>query len=324
VALAPTTPQIIPSPAVNQAFGGVASGYLSGPPLSGFYGGADYLFLRMHFSEAIAFVRVTDSLQNGLPHEHARAQEINFNYNSAFRTFVGYRVTPNSAVQVTFFHFGTDVSVNDTVRTPGSFAIDAFSDRANIGQSIATNSSVRLNVFDLDYVHTLTAAEGRLGFRLAAGVRLADVRQHYDSTTFDATGAMMGQGIFNTHFIGAGPHLGLQAQGRSRPDSPFSLVARGGASFLVGGYDVSSGAVFTGLGGADQEARRTLTVPVLEAELGAAWQPTPTLTFSAGWLVQAWWDLGVSGGNNGGKFIEVDAANIMSFDGLFVRSTLRY
>ena len=48
------------------------------------------------------------------------------------------------------------------------------------------------------------------------------------------------------------------------------------------------------------------------------------LTFSAGWLFQAWFDLGVSGGTDGGKFTEVDDSNIMSFDGLFVRGLWRY
>jgi hypothetical protein len=41
-------------------------------------------------------------------------------------------------------------------------------------------------------------------------------------------------------------------------------------------------------------------------------------------MVQAWFDLGVSGGTNGGKYIEVDDSNIMAFDGLFTRGMWRY
>jgi hypothetical protein len=108
-----------------------------------------------------------------------------------------------------------------------------------------------------------------------------------------------------------------------------SLFAKGGAALLVGSYSVSSGASFTGFTGG-QEAERTITVPVLETELGAKWRPSDRFTLSAGWLFQAWIDLGVSGGTFYGTQIPLapapnafggaDDANIMSFDGLFVRA----
>lgn len=303
---------------------GLAEGMTLPPAVYRLYGGADYLLLRMHFSEAIAFVTVTDSLQNGLPHEQSQARELNFSYNSAFRTYLGYHLAPQADLQFTFLHFNTSVSVNGTSSSPAQFNIDAFADRAGFGQSIQTNASVQLNAFDFDYVKPLSFHNGRLNLRAAAGVRLADVRQSYGSNTYDALGNVMGQGTFATHFFGAGPHFGLQAQARQHANSPFSLLARGAGSLLVGGYDISSGAVFTGVGGADQLASRTLTIPVIEAELGAAWQPTPTFTLSAGWMFQAWWDLGVSGGTNGGKYIEVDDSNIMAFDGLFTRAMFHY
>jgi hypothetical protein len=288
------------------------------------FGGAEYLLLRAHFSEAIGFVQVTDSLRNGLPFEHSQAQELNFRYNSAFRTFIGYHLSPTSDLQMTYLHINTSVALNGTPSSPNQFAIDAFGDRATFGQTIATNATVNINAFDLDYVRSYVANQGRVALRAAGGLRFADVRQGYGSSTFTANGALQGNGVFNTHFFGAGPHFSLQGQARRRADSAFSLVARGAGSLLVGGYDVSSGAMFTGMGGADQFARRTLTVPVLEAEIGAAWQPTPSFTLSAGWLVQAWFDLGVSGGTNGGKYIEVDDSNVMAFDGLFTRGMWRY
>lgn len=288
------------------------------------YAGADYLLLRMHFSEAIAFVNATDSLSGGLPSEQVQARELNFNYNSAFRTFLGYNLTPTSAVQFTYFHFNTSVAVNDTVTAPNQYDIDAYGDKAGPGQTIATNAFVRINAYDLDYVRPYMLNRGLIGVKVNAGMRWADVRQHYDSTVFTTAGGVQGSGNFNTHFVGYGPHIGLQAQARRSNESRFSLLARTGGSLLVGGYNVSSGAVFTGVAAGGQSANRTLVVPVIEAELGAAWQPTQNLTFSAGWLFQAWFDLGVSGGTDGGKFTEVDDSNIMSFDGLFVRGLWRY
>src|SRR5947207_2071459 len=60
--------------------------------------------------------------------------------------------------------------------------------------------------------------------------------------------------------------------------------------------DVSVTGAFTG----GQSSGRILVVPVLESELGASWQPTDSWRFSAGWFVQAWFDLGVSGGTFSG------------------------
>jgi hypothetical protein len=291
----------------------------------GFFAGADYLLLRTHFSQAIGFVQVTDSLSGGLPHESVQAREINFPYSSGFRTYLGYNLTQTSAIQFTYFHFNNSASLNATPASPNQFFVDAYTDRANFGQSILSNSSINLNAFDLDYVGRYTVGGGRLNLRPAAGARWATIRQHNDNTVTDPTLGVLGVGTFNTHFTGFGPHFSLLGQAKCQPNSPFSFIARGATSILVGGFNNTSGATFTGVAGADQSAHRTLTVPVLEAELGAAWQPTDNLMFSAGWLWQAWFDLGVSGGTTyGGHYAENDATSIMAFDGLFLRGLWRY
>jgi hypothetical protein len=295
------------------------------PPGNSFFGGADYLLLRTHFSEGIAYVQATDSLSGGLPHESVRAREINFPYSSGFRIYLGYNLTPTSGVQFTYFHFANSASISATPASPNQFFVDAYTDRTNFGQSILSNSSIAVNAFDLDYLGRFTVAGGRLNLRPAAGARWADVRQHNDTTVSDPRLGTLGVGTFNTHFTGFGPHASLLAQARTRPQSPFSLMARGAGSLLLGGYSNTSGATFTGVAGGDQTAHRLLTVPVLEAELGGAWQPTPNLMFSAGWLWQAWFDLGVAGGTTyGGKFAETDSASIMAFDGLFLRGLWQY
>jgi hypothetical protein len=83
-----------------------------------------------------------------------------------------------------------------------------------------------------------------------------------------------------------------------------------------------------------QFASRTRAVPVLESELGASWQPGPNVTISAGWLFQAWFGLGTSGGTFDGERLPIapvdtafggaDDSDIMSFDGLFVRTEVRF
>jgi hypothetical protein len=69
---------------------------------------------------------------------------------------------------------------------------------------------------------------------------------------------------------------------------------------------------------------------VLETELGGAWRPNDRVTVTAGWLFSAWMNLGTSGGGFSGEnlpvapmtsvFGQTDDADIMSFDGLFVRT----
>ncbi|HVX16094.1 MAG TPA: Lpg1974 family pore-forming outer membrane protein [Pirellulales bacterium] len=288
------------------------------------YGGAEYLLIRTHFSEAIAFVQVNQSLSGGLPQQSVTSQEINFPYNSAFRTYVGYQFTPKAALQLTYFHLGTSVKVNGSPSSAGQTLVDAYGDVASFGQTMATNTSVQLNVFDLDFVGRYTVNQ-QITLRPAVGVRWADVRQHNDSSVIDPSAGIIGTGRFNTHYTGFGPHASLLGQAHLRPNSPFSLIARGAGSLLVGNLNNDSGAVFTGVASGGQSTNRTLTVPVIEAELGGAWQPTENLMFSAGWLWQAWFDLGASGGTTyNGKFSEADSASIMSFDGLFLRGMWRY
>ncbi|HQU44729.1 MAG TPA: Lpg1974 family pore-forming outer membrane protein [Pirellulales bacterium] len=295
------------------------------PPADSVFGGVEYLLVRTHFSEAIAYVQATDTLANGVPTASVQAREINFPYSSAFRTYLGYNFTPSSALQFTYFHLGDSASISATPGAPNQYFVDAYTGRTNFGDSTTSNSSVRLNVFDLDWMGRYSVGDGRLSLRPAAGARWADVRQHNDTSVFAPGGSIIDTGTFNSHFTGFGPHFSLFGQYRLRPNSPFSLIARGAGSLLVGGFNNTEGATFTGVASATQSAHRTLTVPVLEAEIGGSWQPTENLMFSAGWLWQAWFDMGVSGGTTyGGNFAESDSASIMSFDGLFLRGMWRY
>jgi hypothetical protein len=89
---------------------------------------------------------------------------------------------------------------------------------------------------------------------------------------------------------------------------------------LLVGEDVirssnSPNAVFT----ASQQESLTRTLPVIETELGASWRIGDSLNLSAGWMFQAWFDMGTSGGQFGGLFAGADDSNIMSFDGAFLR-----
>ena len=130
-------------------------------------------------------------------------------------------------------------------------------------------------------------------------------------------------GRFTANFIGAGPRLGLEARRYFGDAGRFSLFAKTNGSLLVGDYDFTAGATLPIFAG-NQSTHQTRTIPVAEMELGACWRPWQFMSLSAGWLFQAWFDLGASGGQFGGIYVPVDTANIMSFDGLVLRAELTF
>jgi hypothetical protein len=164
---------------------------------------------------------------------------------------------------------------------------------------------------------------------------MADVEQFYEST-ISLGGGVLSNGVFAADFFGVGPYASFT--GHAWANRPISAFAKVGGALLVGDYEVSSDLVFPGVGTGGQAADRIRTVPVLESELGVMWQPGPRFRLSAGWLFQAWLNLGVSGGTFDGEnlplfggppgidtvFGGADDADIMSFDGLFVRGELDF
>jgi hypothetical protein len=65
-------------------------------------------------------------------------------------------------------------------------------------------------------------------------------------------------------------------------------------------------------------------VPVTDIEFGASWQCSCYAIFSIGWYFQAWWDLGQAENVENTNFGPLDSANILSFDGLFLRGELMF
>jgi hypothetical protein len=65
-------------------------------------------------------------------------------------------------------------------------------------------------------------------------------------------------------------------------------------------------------------------LPVAEAEVGAGWSPFPWLNVSTGWMFQAWFDLGGSGGTFGGFYTVTENSNIMAFEGFFLRAQVTF
>jgi hypothetical protein len=296
-----------------------------GGVLDRLYTGADFLLIRPTFSTAIAFVRTNAGAANGGFFQQVNASELNFDYQAAFRVFCGYQLDGCTALQFTYSYIDTNTNVNGAVAANqlAQTIVDPFGNVAKPGESILTRAVVRMNVYDIDLIRTIAFNKMNVDVNLTAGARIVDLDQVYRAQIFGAAGNLASQGDFTQTFVGAGPRLGLGADWWLGAHKHLALYVKSDLAFLLGSLDINTTVTLPGLSG-QQTASRTRLLPVFETELGVAWQPLPSLTISAGWLFQAWFDLGTAGGTFGGQFTETHDSNIMSFDGLAVRAKVTF
>lgn len=301
--------------------------------------GVDFMLIRPRFSESIAFARGTQDFTGPIVQDMT-AESIRFDYEPTGRLFVGYQwAESRTALTLTYWNVSAD-TWNNAVAGPGDFYVDPFGAVAGValvldpadprvgtfvtdGDEVRTQTSVDLNVFDLDLAIPICTSHGNFDLTCIAGVRLADLDQYYASDVL-AGGVVTRHGDYNVSFIGAGPHFGIRGNRYLGTRQAVSLYGALNTALLLGTYDVafSSGAV--GIMRGSQTEDITRLIPVLESELGVSANLTERLTLTGGWLFQSWWDLGTSGGNFGGFFSGADDGNIMAFDGLFVRGEFAY
>lgn len=323
----------------NQYSLGDTSDCCCDPGRSGWFAGGDYRFIRTHFSEAVAFATLTAGAGPQGPDLRVAASELRFDYRSSFAIWAGYHINNYSDVRFTYWHLDTSTAVAGAAVSPFQVIVDPFGNIAPFGTTIDTTASVKLNVFDLEYLRRIEDPSWPASIMYSAGLRFANVNQSYDSTIL-AGGNVASDGLFRVNWFGVGPYASLT--GRIYPGQyrRASLFAKAGAALLVGKNDITTDVSVTGAFTGGQSASRILVVPVLDSEIGASWQPNDRWRFSAGWLVQAWFDLGVSGGTfsganlpaaTGGAFPPIqnvfggaDDSNIMAFDGLFLRAEFNY
>lgn len=157
------------------------------PSSSGFLAGGDYLFIRPHFSEAVAFAAGTQTPASF----DMQAVGLDFNYDSSLRAFLGYRTNSGSEVRFTYWNMRGDVAVNGAAAVPGTFIIDPFGGVVGAfvnpltglpvagGDAIATRATVNLNICDIDYILAPLYSESWFTCAAFTGVRIADIDQTY-------------------------------------------------------------------------------------------------------------------------------------------------
>ena len=154
-------------------------------------------------------------------------------------------------------------------------------------------------------------------------MRIADVRRYDNSfEMFPANPSPTPTaGLLTADFDGAGPKVGLEARRYFRGNQA-SLFARSNLSLLLGSYDISITQLNpTAVGSlpATQIFAENIDriIPVADIEMGGDWQVTDHLQLSAGYMFQAWWDLGAF--EQLTLALSHNNSNILGLDGLFAR-----
>ena len=167
-----------------------------------------------------------------------------------------------------------------------------------------------LQVFDLDYASPDLVLNSRWGMKGRVGVRLTNL--FFDS---QAVGDALEQRITD-HFIGAGPHMGLDFWRQF--DTPgLSLFVRLDGGVVIGrvhqAYDESW--ALLDLGSATSLSG-TQAVPNLNVQVGLKWVPSSVrgLSFSIGYEFESWWSVGRVG----------DCRADLYDQGLFLQSEFKF
>jgi len=300
----------------------------------GWYGDVDYLLVRPSFSENQGFLQRTttqDQQENTTVTDRVVHQD--FDYNSSVRTSIGYRFCCGDEIRFTYWNFG-DKSHLLSGQAPADGSI-IYAGHLEIntsepGERLVVSAGLQANVYDVEYIKCACQNSGCCDspccppwtLKYSAGIRLADIRRGDNTILLNGDGTEAEGAFITADFIGAGPRVGIEGR-RFFSDGNFSLFARSNFSLLLGEYDIKETrktpptAPTTTENYFDSHDR---LIPVAEIELGGTWQLGPCVNLSAGYLFQAWWDLGQFEQIQGNVFLNpIDDSNILSFDGLFAR-----
>jgi hypothetical protein len=298
----------------------------------GWFGGADYLLLRPTFSENTAYVTRSASIDE---EENLTATDTvvprDFEYSSGLRTSLGYRFCDcGGEVRFTYWYFDTCTN-QASPRAPSDGSEIYIGQLETVtqipGQRLLMNNDLRFNLFDIEYAKCLCFGGcdpccQPWSLKYFVGVRIADIKRQDNGLLEDRDGDLARAWFINGDFTGAGPRVGLEGR-RLFGEGRASLFARTNFSLLLGGWDLGetskTPAINPGVTNNYFDSH-TRMIPVAEIELGGNYQLNRCTSIGAGYMFQAWWDLGAFEQIQGNVFSSpIDDANIMGLDGLFAR-----
>ena len=325
------------------------------PGCGQFFAGAEYLYVRALPSEAISF------LEFNAPAGTDTFHQFDFNHNSNFRVYGGYRLCNcGEEIRFTYTRFDSDATADTGPVPPGAnitFLSPLDIPAINPGERITASANVELNNFDIGWSKTIPlgcpmtcCADPCCGdscgdccddycgdscgslcgcdpcgcwcpawdITYTAALRIADFSSERVYESFDATNAFLERGTTRIDFSGVGGRVGLQGRRYLGKSGIASLYMKGDISLLVGDVDLVN-QNFDGVITTTQQISCTHVIPVSEIEAGGTVFLTCNTSVSGGYFIGAWHDLGFREDYNFGLPVQYDDANIMGFDGFFVR-----
>lgn len=315
------------------------------------FAGVDHLYLRANFSEAVAYT--TNDTANNIFTTH----QMDFDYNSSYRFYGGIRdVCCGMEIRFEYTRFNSDAAGVTLPSDSGNpnIVFDFPFDPPRTDNNITVDGSVQLNSYDLSCGKTIP-----LGSPLCcdtgcgdccdtgcgnwcpawdltweAGIRAADVAWQQNIVSTLNPGATSGgnsSGFNKMDFQGVGLRFGLGGRRYFGRQGLFSAYLNGDISLLVGDVELTSfdtrQDITVGSQPVNTTQRATFrnVIPVTEIEAGVTGHLSRNLSFSSGYMISAWHDLGMrqeffSNAANGVLGINgYDDANILGFDGFFAR-----
>ncbi|QDV80312.1 Lpg1974 family pore-forming outer membrane protein [Botrimarina mediterranea] len=303
--------------------------------------GAEWLSVRGTFSEATAYREY--SLANDLETFH----QFDMDYGSSYRVFGGYRLCNcGGEVRFTYTNFNSDggftspPNPNDNTDTiyyaPYELALGD-------GDVVYGRAKVNVDNYDIGFSKTIPLGcplQSGCGdccdpccqpcaawdITWSGGVRFASVDSSlaYGTTRASTSNVPNRFAESTVNFDGAGLRFGLTGRRYFGRTGVLSAYLRGDISLLLGDVEHGvSGTTFT-----DTSITTTEVIPVTEIEAGLTGYVTQNLSVSAGYLLSAWHDLGHRTEYNysvsPSQVYSMDDANMMMFDGFFIRATAAF
>lgn len=294
----------------------------------GFCAGIEYLFLRPHFNDDEAFLRMTTTTTATTATQ--TNQLINFDepYASDYHFFLGYHTACGEEFRFGFWHIADDGNRSGTAS--GDFLAGAgtafqgpgTTELTAAGETITGTTHMTLNMYDVDDVKRIDLPS--LGcdccpqweVKWSYGLRIVDFRHTLDEfTPFES--------VYNeAAFAGAGPKLGIEVR-RQIGHTKLSAYVSATAAMLLGEQRARSTTTTPGVlqtAVSENEASAMRKIPDVNISVGLEWQPWCHTTLTAGWMFEDFGDLGAPTCVNCNAPTGTIGSGDLSFDGLFVRA----
>jgi hypothetical protein len=294
--------------------------------------GAEAYFARMHSSEAVSYVdKVLTMDEDENLTTTDTSVEYEFPYQSNFRGYLGYKFCDCcTEIRFSYWHYqnhqskATDPVPEDLSEIFGG----QLENNAGIpGDRLFDDFKISLNTYDIDFSKCIPMGCDDCccppwEMRWNAGLKIANVRRNHNNLVTDADDLDVSSGEIEANFFGVGPKVGLEGRRFCNECRSVSIYAKSNLALMVGDYEVlrrrrtpPTEPVTTTV----QIDDITRLIPYADIEVGTTWQIFRHTQVSIGWVCQAFWDLGVFESIQGSNFGPMDDANILSFDGGFVR-----